>query len=82
MEDVKIKIRSILTETMGLPETAVTHDAHLSRDLGVDSLDFAELVMEFEKEFDLRIPHEDAENLQSVKDVEEYITLKLSEELD
>ena len=78
--DVKDKIRSILTETMGIPDTAVTQDAHLSRDLGVDSLDFAELVMQFEQEFDIRIPHEDAENLQSVNDVENYIIKKLSEE--
>ena len=78
--DVKDKIKSILTETMGIPDTAVTQDAHLSRDLGVDSLDFAELVMQFEQEFDIRIPHEDAENLQSVNDVENYIIKKLSEE--
>ncbi len=78
--DVKDKIRSILTETMGIPDTAVTQDAHLSRDLGVDSLDFAELVMQFEQEFDIRIPHEDAENLQRVNDVENYIIKKLSGE--
>ncbi len=79
MEVIKNKVKSILVETMGLPETAVTHEAHLGRDLGVDSLDFAELIMEFEQEFDIRIPHEDAEQLQNVSDVEEYIISKVSD---
>lgn len=78
MEEVRLKIKEILTKTMGIPDTAVTSDAHLSKDLGVDSLDFAELVMEFEQEFDIVIPHEEAENLASVKDVEEYIVRKLA----
>jgi acyl carrier protein len=73
MDDVYTRIKIIFNETMGLQETAITHEAHLSKDLGVDSLDFAELIMEFENEFDIRIPHEDAEELQSVKDVESYI---------
>ena len=79
MEAVKDKVKSILVETMGLPETAVTDDAHLGRDLGVDSLDFAELVMEFEQEFDIRIPHEDAEMLHNVGDVENYVISKVTE---
>jgi len=79
MEEVKVKIKTILIETMGLPDTAITHEAHLGRDLGVDSLDFAELVMEFELKFDIRIPHEDAEQLELVSDVEDYIISKISE---
>ncbi len=77
MNEIKEKIRNILTETMGVADTAVTPDAHLSKDLGVDSLDFAELIMEFEQEFDIRIPHEEAELLAYVRDVEEYIAKKL-----
>ena len=78
MEEIKEKIKNILTVTMGVADTEVTSDAHLSKDLGVDSLDFAELVMEFEQEFDIRIPCEEAEMLIYVKDVEEYVAKKLS----
>ncbi|MCH7514927.1 MAG: acyl carrier protein [Bacteroidetes bacterium] len=78
MEEIKEKIKNILTVTMGVADTEVTSDAHLSKDLGVDSLDFAELVMEFEQEFDIRIPFEEAEMLIYVKDVEEYVAKKLS----
>ena len=73
MEEISGKVKSVLVETLGLPDTAVTPEAHLSRDLGVDSLDFAELVMEFEREFDIRISHEDAEKIQLVRDIEDYI---------
>ncbi len=78
MDQVSGKVKNVLTETMGLAETAVTPEAHLARDLGVDSLDFAELVMEFEQEFDIRIPHEDAEKIQYVRDIEDYISSKLN----
>ncbi len=80
MDDIFDRIKVIFNETMGLQDTAITHDAHLSRDLGVDSLDFAELIMEFENEFDIRIPHEDAEKLQCVKDVEMYIKKSMAEQ--
>ena len=77
MDDLQNKIKFILTDRMGIPETAVTKDAHLSRDLGIDSLDYAELVMEFEQEFDIKIPSEDAEKLAYVEDVENYIRNKI-----
>jgi len=77
MGELHDKIKFILTDKMGIPETAVTKDAHLSRDLGIDSLDYAELVMEFEQEFDIKIPSEDAEKLAYVEDVEKYIQQKL-----
>lgn len=80
MDDVYERIKIIFNETMGLQDTAITHEAHLSKDLGVDSLDFAELIMEFENEFNIRIPHEDAEELQSVKDVEKYIKKSLEKQ--
>jgi len=72
------RIKLILIEKLGIAETAVTPDANLSRDLGIDSLDYAELIMEFEQEFDIRIPHQDTEQLNSVKDVEVYIKGKLN----
>ena len=77
MDELRSKIKFILTDRMGIPETAVTKDAHLSRDLGIDSLDYAELVMEFEQEFDIKIPSEDAEKLAYVEDVEKYIRDKI-----
>lgn len=72
------RIKSILTEKLGIAETAVTPDANLSRDLGIDSLDYAELIMEFEQEFNIRIPYQDTEKLVSVKDVEAYIQNKIN----
>ena len=74
------RIKSILIDKLGIAETAVTLDANLSRDLGIDSLDYAELIMEFEQEFNIRIPYQDTEQLVSVKDVQEYIRVKLKEE--
>ena len=72
-EKITERIKSILTDKLGIAETAITPDANLSRDLGIDSLDYAELIMEFEQEFDIRIPYQDTDKLVSVKDVEEYI---------
>jgi acyl carrier protein len=72
------RVKSILTDKLGIAETAVTPDANLSRDLGIDSLDYAELIMEFEQEFDIRIPYQDTELLVSVKDIEEYIKSNIS----
>ena len=77
-DNVGERIKLILIEKLGIAETAVTPDANLSRDLGIDSLDYAELIMEFEQEFDIRIPHQDTEQLNSVKDVEVYIKGKLN----
>jgi acyl carrier protein len=72
------RIKSILVDKLGIAETAVTPDANLSRDLGIDSLDYAELIMEFEQEFNIRIPYQDTEQLVSIKDVEEYIDNKVN----
>ena len=77
MEDVASKIKSILVEKLGLAETEVTPDANLSKDLGIDSLDYAELVMEFEQTFDIRIPDDDAEQLTTVAATIEYVIKKL-----
>lgn len=77
MEDVASKIKSILVDKLGLAETEVTPDANLSKDLGIDSLDYAELVMEFEQTFDIRIPDDDAEQLTTVAATIEYVIKKL-----
>ena len=78
MEEVVSKVKDILVEKMGIAETEVTPDANLIKDLGIDSLDYAELVMEFEHTFDIRIPDEDAEQLTTVNAAVEYIIQKLA----
>lgn len=80
--DIGGRVRKVLVERMGISETSVTPDAHLSRDLGIDSLDYAELVMEFEHEFNIRIPHQDTEQLETVKQAEAYILRRLGSELE
>lgn len=77
MDDVALKIKSILVDKLGIAETEVTPDAHLSKDLGIDSLDYAELVMEFEQTFDIRIPDNDAEQLSTVEAAIQYVAKKL-----
>jgi len=78
MEDVALKIKSILVDKLGIAETEVTPDANLVKDLGIDSLDYAELVMEFEQTFDIRIPDEDAELLNTVSGAVDYIQKKIN----
>ncbi len=78
--DVKQKITNILVEKLGIASTEVTPEANLIKDLGIDSLDYAELIMEFEQEFNIRIPDNDAEQLQTVSEAVEYINGKLTKE--
>ena len=78
MKDVAQKVQSILVDKLGIAPTEVTPDANMLRDLGIDSLDYAELIMEFEQTFDIRIPDEDAEKLITVKQATDYITNKIS----
>jgi len=77
MEGVASKIKSILVDKLGLAATEVTPDANLKKDLGIDSLDYAELVMEFEQAFDIRIPDDDAEQLATVAAVIKYVQNKI-----
>lgn len=79
MENVFHEVKNILTEKLGIAETEITPDANLVKDLGIDSLDYAELVMEFETNFKIRIPDEDAEKLATVKEAVKYIENKLQE---
>ena len=78
MQDVRGKVTEILVEKLGIAPTEVTPDANLIKDLGIDSLDYAELVMEFEQAFNIRIPDNDAEQLQTVDEAVDYIEKKLS----
>lgn len=79
MDNVYKDVKNILTEKLGIAETEITPDANLVRDLGIDSLDYAELVMEFEQSFDIRIPDEDAEKLATVKEAVTYIEEKVAQ---
>jgi acyl carrier protein len=67
------KIKQIIVEQLGVDEAEVTPNAHFVDDLGADSLDIVELVMAFEEAFEIEIPDEDAEKIQTVKDATAYI---------
>jgi acyl carrier protein len=79
MDEITKKVQDILVEKLGIASTEVTPDANLIKDLGIDSLDYAELVMEFEQTFDIRIPDSDAEQLSTVSQTVKYIGNKLEE---
>lgn len=70
------QVKKIIVEQLGVDEDEVTPDASFVDDLGADSLDIVELVMAFEEEFDLEIPDEDAEKIQTVGHAIEYIKSK------
>ncbi|MCH2229669.1 MAG: acyl carrier protein [Crocinitomicaceae bacterium] len=73
MSDVKSKVISIIVDKLGVEEGEVTNEASFTNDLGADSLDTVELIMEFEKEFNIAIPDDQAENIQTVGDAISYI---------
>jgi len=70
---VEEKVKAIIVEQLGVNESDVTAEAHFVDDLGADSLDTVELVMKFEEDFDIEIPDEDAEKIQTVQDAIDYI---------
>ncbi|MEX0944811.1 MAG: acyl carrier protein [Balneolaceae bacterium] len=72
-QDVEAKVKSIIVDKLGVDESEVVAAANFTNDLGADSLDTVELIMEFEKEFDMSIPDEDAENIATVGDAVKYI---------
>ncbi len=73
MSSIAERVSKIIVEKLGVDESEVTPDASFTNDLGADSLDTVELIMEFEKEFDISIPDEKAENIQTVGQAIEYI---------
>lgn len=73
MADLKQKVTEIIVKKLGVEESQVTEDASFTKDLGADSLDTVELIMEFEKEFDITIDDSDAEKIQTVGNVIEYL---------
>ena len=73
MSDVATKVKAIIIDKLGDDEGEVTDSASFTNDLGADSLDTVELIMEFEKEFDIQIPDDKAENIATVKDAISFI---------
>lgn len=74
---VEDKVKKIVCDQMGTTPDKISLETSFINDLGADSLDTVELVMEFEDEFDINIPDEDAENIQTVGKAVEYINSKL-----
>lgn len=77
-QDVESKVKAIIVDKLGVDEAEVTTEANFTNDLGADSLDTVELIMEFEKEFDISIPDEDAENIATVGSAVDYLKEKIS----
>ncbi|MDR0295446.1 MAG: acyl carrier protein [Prevotellaceae bacterium] len=73
MADVASKVKAIIVDKLGVDENEVTPTASFTNDLGADSLDTVELIMEFEKEFGITIPDGDAEKISTVGDAISYI---------
>lgn len=73
MSDVTTKVTAIIVDKLGVDEVEVTPTANFTDDLGADSLDTVELIMEFEKEFDIQIPDDKAEKIATVGDAISFI---------
>ncbi len=73
MADVNAKVKAIIVDKLGVEESEVTPNASFTNDLGADSLDTVELIMEFEKAFGMTIPDEAAEKISTVGDAIAYI---------
>lgn len=73
MAEIDSKVKAIIVDKLGVDASQVTSDASFSADLNADSLDTVELIMEFEKEFNITIPDEDTQKIVTVGDVIAYI---------
>ena len=73
MSDIATRVKSIIVDKLGVDENEVTNEASFTNDLGADSLDTVELIMEFEKEFNIAIPDDQAEKIASVGEAVKYI---------
>ena len=76
MENIEQRVKKIVAEQLGVNESEIKNESSFVDDLGADSLDLVELVMQFEEAFDLDVPDEDAEKLTTVKDAVDYIQAK------
>ncbi|MDZ7740044.1 MAG: acyl carrier protein [Bacteroidales bacterium] len=73
MSDIAAKVKEIIVDKLGVDESEVSPEASFTNDLGADSLDTVELIMEFEKEFNIGIPDDQAENISTVGEAIKYI---------
>ncbi len=73
MSEIELKVRDIIVDKLGVNEEEVKPEASFTNDLGADSLDTVELIMEFEKEFNISIPDDQAEKIGTVGDAIKYI---------
>ena len=76
MSDIASRVKAIIVDKLGVDENEVVTEASFTNDLGADSLDTVELIMEFEKEFDIQIPDDQAENIATVGQAVQYISKK------
>ncbi|GHE60548.1 MULTISPECIES: acyl carrier protein [Roseivirga] len=73
MSEIASKVKGIIIDKLGVEDSEVTPEASFTNDLGADSLDTVELIMEFEKEFNISIPDDQAENIATVGDAISYL---------
>ena len=73
MSDITSRVKAIIVDKLGVDENEVVKEASFTNDLGADSLDTVELIMEFEKEFDIQIPDDQAETISTVKQAIQFI---------
>jgi len=78
MSNIAERVQKIIVDKLGVDDSEVTTEASFTNDLGADSLDTVELIMEFEKEFDISIPDDQAENIQTVGKAIEYLSAETS----
>ena len=76
MAEVAGKVKAIIADKLGVELSQVTNEANFQTDLGADSLDTVEMIMEFEKEFNVEIPDEDTEKIATVGDAIAYVEKK------
>ena len=74
MDDITAKVKAIIVDKLGVDESEVIESASFTNDLGADSLDTVELIMEFEKAFGVTIPDDAAEKITTVKDAVDFIS--------
>ncbi len=77
MENIEQRVKKIVAEQLGVPETDVKNESSFVNDLGADSLDTVELVMALEEEFECEIPDEDAEKITTVQQAIDYVSANL-----
>jgi len=78
MKNLEKKVKEIIIDKLGIEESETTDSANFTNDLGADSLDTVELIMEFEKEFNISIPDEDAEKIGTVGQAISYLKKNVS----